>query len=221
MSSKTLLEIIIVPLTVVVIGTYATISTTNTQIESAQTLADTQANRSRLNQLEQKNIDITKASLEYISSNKTCNGKLDELNLLVSMATPDHSEKLIKIITKKCNINESSDEARNLSNAVERSKENEINTLISELSGENRRTARAELSSQYLSNPELTSKLISQAINNNKNSYRILLGVLVALANAGYKLDKDTELGESILLISKMGSYKNSTLRSWYSKVVN
>jgi hypothetical protein len=220
MSDKSILEIFIVPLTIAIIGVYATISTTNTQIKSAETIADTQASRSRLDQLEQKDLDITRAFLDLITSRTKCDNVLDELSFLVQMSTPDHAKKLSSIVKKKCVIDVSRPEVEQLENAVQDARVNEIMGLISELSGENRRNARIELSSQYLKVPETASRLMANAIKENSNSYRILLGILVALANANYKFDKNTDLGKAILSIQNTAVYQDNTLQSWYQKVI-
>jgi len=173
MSEKSLLEILIVPLAICGIGYYATITTndtqiknannlnhtqissssnlTNSQIKSAETLADTQANRSRINHLELKDLQITNSIISKLSTTTGC--KLEsEINLLITMATPKQSEKLEKLYLIKCSIDKKSDIAISLNKSVIQSRKNEILNIISELSGDNRRSARVNLSSIYMKN---------------------------------------------------------------------
>ena len=230
MSNKSLLEILIIPAAICGIGVYATVSTTNTQIEnsnrqnsaqieSSETLADTQANRSRLNHLKIKDLDITKAVIAILSSNNDCNAP-GETNLLISMATPEQSEKLKKLYLEKCATGESSNIEKDLNKAVEQSEKNEVTNLISELSGDNRRTARTNLSSLFIKKESLVSNLMVEAIKANSKSYRIPIGILVALANANYVYDSKSELGKTLITIKNNPNFHEATMQSWYKKVI-
>lgn len=230
MAEKSIFEVLIVPLAICAVGFYATMSTTNTQIEnsnrqndtqikSSETIADTQAERSRHNHLENKDLDITKSVITILSSANGCNAQ-NEVNLLIAMATSEQSEKLKELYLEKCAAYGEKKIMDDLNKAVRQSEKNEVENIISELTGENRRTARTNLSSLFLKKKDLVSDIMADAIKANPKSYGIPLGILVALANANYEFKTGSNLGKSLSLIKKNPNFKDETFKNWYYKVV-
>lgn len=98
-------------------------------------------------------------------------------------------------------------------------KRHELDCLISELEGEDRKAARAELAKHYLRDPIETSNVMARAVQESLNNYRVVLGILVALSDANYSFDANSDLGKALLTIRSASIYKDKTLRSYYDNV--
>lgn len=209
-------EKLFIGLVIAGVGWYVTTSTTSTEIESVKTLADTANKRESLENFKDRDIKITKEFITILSNDKKCK-RYKEVALLIVLASDKQTAKLNERYLSECN----SEEIRKyLEYALNNSKENEVLKIILELNGSNRRNARDSLAELFANEPKYVSTILSRELNLQKNNYKVVLGIVLALNKSEYNTKYDDDLKNALISIKKTKMYKDdSVLKSSLDKL--
>lgn len=185
------IDIMVVPVAIGIVGAAVALGTSLAQLESAEKIADAQIEASNDQQDRQNDFQVTAAVIELLRKDVACTASLPSARSFIGFATPDRSLQLVKLVKDQCG------KLPGAEKSVKAAQLNQVDRSLRALTGEGRRVARKALGEFFARNPELVSKELVDALRANP-SYRVQLGILVALNHANYCPGQFKDLDDEI-----------------------
>ena len=220
--NKTILEIVLMPLVVAligIIGTYLITSSelksseniANAQIESSENIANAQIESSEKKSKAEQQLKILEIFGDKITSNNI-KERLLAVRLLGSV-DPELSGKLAKAISQ--DENEDKQVREDAKDVAKNSVSLEINNLINKFSGNERLIASNRLIELYDKNQKKVIEALIEGIlpEDNKWSYRVNLYIVLTLSQIKPKWIGTNEQKEIIVALKNTRNYKDSTFK--------
>lgn len=209
-------EVILIPLVIAVVGVFATLKATQIQKESSEEIAEAQGRQALIQHLEGKDLAITDNFLSLLNTPEICS-RAGRVYMLIDMASYDHSIRIKEQFEKECPpVNEQT--KNGAQDAVDNAAREQAKKLIAALSGSARKTARNELTKLYEQSPEIVGTELSKALSENKDNYRISLGVLVVLGSVSAGWVPDQALVSQMSDLESSNLNKDKTFTTWFNE---
>jgi len=225
MNTKEIADIVVIPVTICVIGVWATFQATDTQNRNAKDLADSQYELSEKHHAQDVNLQVTNEFFRLLEKENVCESN-SRVEFLIGEATPKRATILKKILLEHC-TQEGVEEkgiakiTKSANVAVADSKISEIDNLIADLQGSGRRVARIKLTKLYEENEKLVADQFVIAIKENFNNYRATLGILVVLSSVDNGWEQSGELFKEFQRLQTSPNMKDATFSKVYSEAGN
>lgn len=225
MNTKEIADIVVIPVTICVIGVWATFQATDTQNKNAKELADSQYELSEKHHAQDVNLQVTNDFFRLLEKANVCESN-SRVGFLIGEATPKRATILKKILLEHC-TQEGVEEkgiakiTKSANVAVADSKIGEIDNLIADLQGSGRRVARTKLTKLYEENEKLVADQFVIAIKENFNNYRTTIGILVVLSSVDNGWEHSGELFKEFQRLQTSPNMKDKTFSKVYSEAGN
>ncbi len=219
MNAKEFANIFVIPVTICLIGIWATFKTTDTQNKNAKEIYEGQYLQSEKHHKESFDREVMSQFFELLEHSNVCQSS-KKVYFLIGQATPIHAAKLKDLYIEHCTPKDGVN-IENIKLSAENAENNaqikEINGLIADLKGSGRRIARSRLTSLFKENEKLVGELLASAIKDDFSDYKTTLGVLVVLGSVEGGWEPTKELQSQFELLQNSPNMKDKTFKKSFS----
>jgi hypothetical protein len=219
MNTKEIADILVIPVTICVIGVWATFRATDTQNKNAKELADSQYELSEKHHAQDVNLQVTNEFFRLLETSDVCKSS-GRIEFVIGEATPKRATALKQIFIDHCKqegTKELEQITESASTAVNDAKIKEIDGLIADLQGTGRRVARTRLMKLYEENELLVAQQFANSIKEDFNNYRTTLGILVVLSSVEGGWTQEGDLLKELERLENSPNMKDRTFKKTYN----